>query len=179
MSTTKLSQKALLALLENKQPVTIIDVREAAEFQEVHLRGSRNMPLSQLESQLTELNPASPIILLCQSGSRANRAAQLFNKANFKQVQIFSEGISQLQTSANEHLVYPAKQKLWSVDRQFRFALGLLIALGLAGKWLVNDWFLIIPAIICVGLIFTALIDQCYFRAFIAWLPWNRSNALS
>jgi hypothetical protein len=83
-------------------------------------------------------------------------------------------GIENLREKYKTQLVYSGKRKLWTIDRQFRMALGLLVAIGLLGKIVLSDWFLIIPSIICVGLIFTSIIDRCYFRLFIASLPWNK-----
>ncbi len=134
------------------------------------------MPLSTLESNLSDLNPTTSLVVFCQSGSRAQQAANLFTKGGFNQVHVFPEGMDYLSLHSKTRLEYPRIQHLWSIDRQFRFALGILIAVGLFGKVFVSEWFLIIPTIICAGLIFTSLINRCYFRSFIALLPWNQNN---
>ena len=73
-----------------------------------------------------------------------------------------------------EQIATEATSELWSVDRQFRFVLGIFIALYLIGFHWMSALFSIIPVILCLGLIITAIIDKCYLRVGIAMLPWNR-----
>lgn len=153
----------------------LIDVRETAEFQEVQLKLSRNMPLSSLKESYSELDPSKPYILFCQSGSRALSAASFLETVGFKDLSVSAGGIEALMVEQPSLLLKP-KRQLWTVDRQFRFALGVLIALGLLGYAFLSPWFLLIPTLICSGLIFTALIDQCYFRMLIAAMPWNKDT---
>lgn len=151
-----------------------IDVRETAEFKEVQLKHSVNMPLSSLKQSYSELDPSKPYILFCQSGSRASSAATFLETVGFNKLTVSEAGIEALMTEQPSLLIKP-KRQLWTVDRQFRFALGVLIAIGLLGFAFLSPWFLLIPSIICSGLIFTALIDQCYFRMLIAAMPWNEN----
>ncbi len=175
MPISFLSLNALTNLLLKPDGKTqILDVRESVEFEEEHLKGSRSIPLSRLETLHEKLDPEANYILICQSGSRARKAAHLLESLGFNYLNVSEAGIEVLREKHENQLVYAAKRKLWTIDRQFRMALGLLIAIGLLGKLLLTDWFLIIPGIICVGLIFTSLIDRCYFRALIAAMPWNK-----
>ena len=63
--------------------------------------------------------------------------------------------------------------KGWTIDRQFRLALGLSLAVFLLGYFLVSEIFIVIPVILCIGLTYTSIIDRCYMRLGIAMLPWN------
>ena len=72
-----------------------------------------------------------------------------------------------------EQIVTEATTKVWSVDRQFRFLLGIFMALYLIGYHWISALFSLIPAILCLGLIITAIIDKCYLRVGIAMMPWN------
>lgn len=76
-----------------------------------------------------------------------------------------------------EQIETKAMPEIWSVDRQFRFLLGVLIAIFLIGQYWMSDAFTAIPVILCLGLIITAIIDKCYLRIGIAMLPWNRAQA--
>lgn len=55
-------------LLERMQVglVTVLDVRPADEFAASHLPGARNIPLSELEARLSELDPCHEIIAYCR-----------------------------------------------------------------------------------------------------------------
>jgi glyoxylase-like metal-dependent hydrolase (beta-lactamase superfamily II)/rhodanese-related sulfurtransferase len=54
----------------------LIDVREPDEFQQGHIPGSRNIPLSELGFHVDELSKLRRVYLACQSGSRSAAAAQ-------------------------------------------------------------------------------------------------------
>jgi ArsR family transcriptional regulator len=46
--------------------VTVLDVRPADEFAAGHLPGAINIPLSELEARLAELDPAQEIVAYCR-----------------------------------------------------------------------------------------------------------------
>lgn len=175
MPISMLSAKEVFGLLKQAAPNTqILDVREPAEFQEEHLQHSVNMPLSSLEKTYSKLDNQTHYVLLCQSGKRAQEAAKILESLGFEHLSVAEPGIEMSRTTTKSFLVYPKNRKLWTIDRQFRMALGLLLALGLSGKFLLSDWFLLIPIIISLGLIVTSLLDRCYFRSLIAAMPWNK-----
>jgi rhodanese-related sulfurtransferase len=55
----------------------VIDVREPHEFRPGHVPGARNLPLSVLSGQLTELPKHRPVYVICQSGRRSAHAVAL------------------------------------------------------------------------------------------------------
>ena len=59
----------------------IIDVRTKAEFERYHIVSAQNYPLSTLPQQLSQLPSEQVIYLVCATGRRSNKAAQLL-KAN-------------------------------------------------------------------------------------------------
>lgn len=62
--------------LINREKAVVVDVCETGEFAAGHVTGARNIPLGELEKRLPEVvkNKALPVILVCQSGGRAQRA---------------------------------------------------------------------------------------------------------
>lgn len=171
------SEELLTRFLSRPNPKSLIlDVRERAEYNEEHLKNSKNLPLSSLKQDYTTLSRHASYLLLCQSGSRAKQAATFLESVGFNNLIVAQIGIEDLKERYNNLLTTAPMKNLWSIDRQFRFALGLLIALGLLGTFFISDSFLVIPSIICLGLMFTALIDRCYFRLLIAALPWNKKQ---
>ncbi|MBB6444895.1 rhodanese-related sulfurtransferase [Bacillus benzoevorans] len=62
----------------------LIDVREPNEFENGHILGARNIPLSQMKARLQEIRPDKPVYLYCQSGMRSGRAAQLLHRKGYK-----------------------------------------------------------------------------------------------
>lgn len=59
-------------LVENGE--CIIDVREEHEFQAGHLKGAKNIPLSQLRQRMEEIPRDIPVYLHCRTGQRSYNA---------------------------------------------------------------------------------------------------------
>jgi rhodanese-related sulfurtransferase len=60
----------------NREKAVVVDVSEAEEFAAGHVVGSRNVPLGQLQDRLPQVvkNKQVPLILVCATGARAQRA---------------------------------------------------------------------------------------------------------
>jgi len=82
-------------LLMNREKAVVIDVCEPDEFAQGHVVGSKNVPLGQLEAQLPQLvkNKSLPVIMVCQVGGRASRAAAQAQKLGFERAQALSGGL--------------------------------------------------------------------------------------
>jgi phage shock protein E len=65
----------------------ILDVRTKGEFSEGHVKGSINMPLDQVSSNLKKLkNKEQPIITCCASGMRSASARSILKGAGYLHV---------------------------------------------------------------------------------------------
>jgi phage shock protein E len=53
----------------------LLDVRTPAEFAGGHVRGAVNIPLSELDARVAEIE-AERVVVYCQSGGRSGRAAE-------------------------------------------------------------------------------------------------------
>lgn len=63
-----------------------LDVREASEYADGHIAGSKLVPLGQLSSQLAGLPKDRPIVAVCRSGNRSSVAMALLRRAGFTNV---------------------------------------------------------------------------------------------
>ncbi len=83
-------------LLINREKAVVVDVCEANEFAAGHVVGSKNIPLSDLESKLTAAvkNKATPLILVCQSGARSGRAVAIAKKLGYEKAQSLGGGLT-------------------------------------------------------------------------------------
>lgn len=52
----------------------LVDIREPNEFENGHILGARNIPLSQFRMRIKEFRPDQPVYIYCQSGMRTGRA---------------------------------------------------------------------------------------------------------
>jgi rhodanese-related sulfurtransferase len=72
--------------IEGYRKAQLIDVREPNEFENGHILGARNIPLSQMKMRLQEIRPDKPVYLYDQNGLRSGRAAQFLNRKGYKQL---------------------------------------------------------------------------------------------
>ncbi len=77
--------KALLEKGDGRRP-TVVDVREPWEFRQGHVPGARPIPLGELAGRLGELDPATPVAVICATGNRSQSAAALLGRQGFKTV---------------------------------------------------------------------------------------------
>jgi rhodanese-related sulfurtransferase len=64
----------------------VIDVRTETEFDGGHAPGSVNIPLDQLQQNISRLNKNKPIITCCTSGIRSATARRILINSGFAQV---------------------------------------------------------------------------------------------
>ena len=94
MMAGSLSASGAVQLI-NREKAVVIDVSEAEEFAAGHVGGAKNIPFGQLEEKLPAAvkNKALPLILVCPSGARANRALALVKKLGYEQAQCLAGGL--------------------------------------------------------------------------------------
>lgn len=71
-----------------------VDVRNIDEYNARKVKGFRNIPLNVLSKRLKELDPDVPVVLMCASGARSMKAAQILSKAGYKKLVNVRGGIS-------------------------------------------------------------------------------------
>jgi len=70
-----------------KDGAIILDVRSRGEFETGHIRGSVNIPVDQLRSNLNKLKDKNrPIITCCASGMRSASAKTLLKASGYAEV---------------------------------------------------------------------------------------------
>jgi rhodanese-related sulfurtransferase len=97
--------KNLLSTLQatqllNKEKTQILDVRTPEEFSAGHLRLSKNIPLAALATRMAELDKNRALLVICQAGSRAQRAAKQLNQAGFTEVFVLEGGYTEWQAQS-------------------------------------------------------------------------------
>ncbi len=157
-----------------KEPLAgcqFIDVREPAEFSSEKIEGSKLLPLSQLPQMADSLDKNEPLVIVCQTGNRARRAASELATRGFANVSVLEGGIQAWKASGK-----PALKQLggvWAMDRQVRFAAGLFVLLGLFGAFYVHPYFIGLSVFVAAGLIFSAVTNTCGMAVVLGKMPWN------
>lgn len=80
-----LGPKADFEKLMNEGAV-ILDVRTKAEYAGGHVKGSLNIPLNNLSSNLSKLKKDKAVITCCASGMRSASAKSILKSEGFKEV---------------------------------------------------------------------------------------------
>ena len=81
--------------IENKEKLTVLDVREPAEYAFGRIPGAKSIPLGELESRTHELNHDEEIHVVCRSGNRSDFAARILSEKGFKNVKNVVSGMSE------------------------------------------------------------------------------------
>jgi len=82
------------ALDDPKLGIKVVDVREPDEYDIAKVRGVPLLPLSELQSRFTELDPNTQYYLHCKGGVRSLKAVNFLKQQGFKYVKSVKGGIS-------------------------------------------------------------------------------------
>jgi len=169
-----LAPETLRSWVTEHQDLMIIDVRSAAEFESVHIRGSYNVPLPLLSEHTDELAArlGSRVVLVCQSGARAERARQRLGSSGVNTAYVLTGGVPGFAAAGGD--VVKGKER-WDLERQVRLAAGSLVVLGLAGGKFVSPRIRTLAGVIGAGLTFSAATNTCAMGRAISAMPWNKS----
>ena len=89
----EISVQDLKARLDRGDRPVIVDVREPHEVQICRIDGARMIPLREIPSRYTELDPNQEIVLHCKLGQRSERAAQFLREQGYTKVRNLRGGI--------------------------------------------------------------------------------------
>jgi rhodanese-related sulfurtransferase len=81
--------------LINRERAVVVDVREPEEYAAGHVTGAKNVPLNQLDEKLAAAvkNKSVPLLLICATGARAQRAVATAKKLGYEQAQAVAGGL--------------------------------------------------------------------------------------
>ncbi len=85
--------QSLKRLMGNGRDIVLLDVREAWEYEIVHLRSAKQIPLGELPQQASLLNPYAEIVVYCHKGMRSLDAVHLLQQLGFKRIKSLVGGI--------------------------------------------------------------------------------------
>ena len=160
------------------EPGTIlIDVREADEHARERIAGAKLIPLSVLTAkEIAELG-ARRVVFHCKGGRRSLDAATRCASLAQRGIATHSVvgGIEAWRSAGLGTEINAARPKM-SVMQQTQITIGTLVVAGTALGFLVNPWFLALPAFMGCGLIFAGATGTCGLASLISMAPWNRAT---
>ena len=159
-----------LAQQQQSGRVSIIDVREPMEFVGGHIPGSRNIPLDQIAKVPL---PDVPLVLVCQSGARSERAVATLRRHGHQ------DGLADLEGGllAWQAAALPLEKRKGAplpLMRQVQISAGSLVLIGVVLSQTVAPGWIWLSGFVGAGLIFAGLSGFCGMARLLALLPWNR-----
>jgi rhodanese-related sulfurtransferase len=171
-AATEVDAATVIDWMTDPDAVTVLDVRSPAEFETTHIAGSYNLPLDLVGEHAAQLAARldRKVVLVCQSGVRADQARQRLAGTGMDNLHVLKTGVTGF-TAAGGHVVHGRPR--WALERQVRLVAGGLVLAGvLASRWAPKS--VLLAGGIGAGLIASALTDTCTMGRLLAALPHNR-----
>ena len=86
--------KAAIDLMDDKDNLILLDVREKKERSDGYLEGDKHIPLSSVKDQLGSLDKNKKVLVYCRTGSRSGHIAGLLTRNGFEKVYNLKGGIN-------------------------------------------------------------------------------------
>ena len=157
----------------------VIDVRTPGEFESIHLPGSRNLPLDELDDHVDTIREAADdgreVVLVCRTGNRAHQAQEKLAEAGLPQLPILEGGVL-----AWQQVDGPIVQDVirWDLERQVRLVAGSIVLLSILVS-IVFPPARFVAGFVGAGLVFAAVSNTCAMGMLLAKLPYNRPKTTS
>jgi rhodanese-related sulfurtransferase len=94
LSTFELHDK-----ITQTEKMTLVDVRAPKEFEAGHIEGAINIPVPDLRTRYTELDPNLMHVLICATGHRSSLGSSLLKQQGFKQIYNAAGGMTAYSAS--------------------------------------------------------------------------------
>lgn len=79
ISTVEFKEK----LLSNPTSLELIDVREKFEFDQIRIRGSKLIPMGELERRFGEIDWSREVIFICRTGARSGYVTEALSRSGY------------------------------------------------------------------------------------------------
>lgn len=173
MSTTR-TRITPATLREQHADAPLVDVRTPGEFESARIPDAVNRPLDQLEDHVEELRALcgddTPLVLVCQSGNRAEQARERLAAAGVTNVTVLDGGVNGWRAADGE-IVEDVRR--WELERQVRLVAGGIVATSIGASFVVPEARFVAGAV-GLGLVIAAVTNTCAMGMLLAKLPYNR-----
>lgn len=172
--TASVDAATLRGWIERQEDLLLIDVRAAGEFETSHIRGSYHVPLPLLKEHTPEFAARmdTHVVLICQSGVRAEQARQRLGTVGLDGAMVLSGGVPAYAAAGGDIV---RGRSSWALERQVRMAAGSLVLAGMLAGRFISPNLRVIAGTIGAGLTYSAATNSCAMGRALSWMPWNRS----
>ena len=151
-----------------------LDVRTPVEFGISHVPGSINAPLALIEKHTRQIGQLLPrdTVVICRSGARSTRAAELLASAGMTSATVLTGGIDAWRDAGR---TVRTGHERWDLERQVRLTAGSLVLAGLLTSTVAPraTWF---SGAVGAGLVFAAVSNTCAMGQLLSALPHNQRD---
>ena len=171
---TQVDAATVIDWMTDPDALTVLDVRSPAEFETTHIAGSYNLPLDLVGEHATQLAARldRQVVLVCQSGVRADQARQRLAGTGMDNLHVLKTGVPGF-AAAGGQVVHGRPR--WALERQVRLVAGVLVLAGvLASRWAPKS--VLLAGGIGAGLTASALTNTCTMGRLLSALPHNRGT---
>lgn len=167
---SNISTQQLKSILDNSIPENIIiDVRTEGEYKNEKISHKiKNIPDTQILSQIDKLKKYDKIYIHCQSGNRSSKVVETLKQNGFDNVFNVQGGIMDWKAQNFETI---SNGKL-PVIRQVFIVASALVLLGALGSLVVPNLIWLSIAVGC-GLMFSGVTGNCMMANILSKMPWN------
>jgi rhodanese-related sulfurtransferase len=170
----KVQAKRLEKDLRSGRRVALIDVRTPVEHEEMHISGSRLMPLDRLDPAVVKeaAGQAEQCVLICRSGKRAEQAYEKLRAAGCGNLAILEGGVGEWEAAGLP--LERSRGKRLPLMRQVQLVIGVLALVGSILALTVNKNFALLPAFLGAGLTMAGTTGWCGLAILLSKMPWNK-----
>lgn len=156
------------------QDVTLIDVRNSDEYLNKHIPGAKNIPLNDIQNQISHLPQHQDFYVICQSGRRSGQACDILNKMGVDNAISIEGGILAYEKAGGQT---ECGTKVIPIMRQVQISAGFLVLLGVILSILIHPAFLFLSGFVGAGLMFAGITGTCGMALLLEKMPWNKVYA--
>jgi len=157
--------------LSKHDRLQLVDVRSPGEYSSGHVPGAMNVPMDEVAARIDDLENTSPVVLICHSGERSEMSCETIEPHHGDLYVLHGGTEAWIQAGLP---VVRSTSATWPIERQVRFAAGLLLLTGVILGWQVSPSWYLLSAFIGCGLTFSGLTGWCGMGVLMAKMPWNR-----
>lgn len=160
--------------LHNGDRMVVVDVRTVSEYRAGHIAGSLNIPMDEIESRIADIPAGYPVVLVCQSGRRAEITKNMTSEILDKTVCL--EGGMEAWQKQGKPVVRSVRTRM-ALDRQSMLVASVLVLTSFAlGRFVSPGWYALslLPGL---GLLTASTTGFCLMANILAFMPWNKPRS--
>lgn len=153
----------------------ILDIRSFLQHLKMSLsRPHWHIPAADIDPQKFiqdyHLDGSKTLNIICTTGKKSADMARKFIQAGFTNVTSVAGGMQHAKEKGLAMIEHP----VWDMQKQTRFTGGLIVVIGCILGMTLSDIFYLIPFLMGIGLMFSAVTEHCLLEKILNEMPWNK-----